>query len=265
MSTRVSRLIGGLAAAALVVAGVGLAAGPATAADANTGWVRVGHFSPNTKAVDVRITALAGGSALYSLDHVAYGQVSGYLDMQAGSYVVSMRPSSAPSSTKPIITQSFTVKAGTASTVAAYGPNGKLKTSVFADSLAAPSTGQARIRLIQVSTRHPKVTLTTSGGQVLAKNARSGTATDYASVAAGDWSLTVSGSGADASAPVSLGSGSVDTVLVLDNADGGVSVRTLVDSAGAAAEPSGGIQTGGGYLAEHGGHTDLAPAHRAGR
>jgi hypothetical protein len=253
------------AAAAIVLAGglVAAAAAPASAADAGTGWVRVGHFSPNTKAVDVKITALAGGAALYSLDDVTYGQVSKYLDMNAGNYVVSMRPATASASSKPMISQSFQVQPGIATTVAAYGSNAHLKTTVFTDNLTAPAAGDARIRLIQASTKHPTVTLTTSTGMLLAKDASTGTATDYASVPAGPWTLDVTGSGAKAHAPVNLANGTVDTVLVLDNASGGVSLSTIVDSSSVGAQPSGGVQTGGGYLAQHGADTSLTPKVRS--
>ena len=44
------------------VVGLGFAAVPsaATAADAGTGWLRLGHLSPDTKAVDVEVTAPDG-------------------------------------------------------------------------------------------------------------------------------------------------------------------------------------------------------------
>ncbi|GAB3574729.1 DUF4397 domain-containing protein [Leifsonia lichenia] len=224
---------------------------PANAADSTTGWVRVGHFSADTTGVDVQITALAGGATTYALKDVTYGQVSKYLDMAQGTYVISMRSAGASASSSPIVKQSVTVQAGTASTVAAYGANADLKTTVFRDDLTAPADGQARIRLIQASTKHSTVTVKTSTGLPIAANAKTGSATGYASVPAGPWTLDASGSGAKAAAALTLTNGSVNTLLVLDNATGGVTLTGVVDSSSVGSQPKGGVQTGGGWLATH--------------
>jgi Domain of unknown function (DUF4397) len=253
-----------LAIVAAIVASAGLtvsAAAPATAAPPASAWVRVGHFSPNTKAVDVQISALAGGSAIYSLDDVTYGQVSKYLPMTAGEYVIAMRPATASAASVPIISRTVDVAAGSATTIAAYGPNAKLKTAVFRDDLAAPASGDARIRVIQVSTRHPKLVVRTSAGQLISKNAKPGTATGYTTVPAGTWTLNATGSGTHVDKAVTLTNGTVDSVLVLDNASGGVTLMTLVDSATTGVQPIGGVQTGGGWLALHHLQTSIEPVH----
>ena len=61
-------------------------AAPATApaATGSVGWLRIAHLSPDTKSVDVRVSALMGGAAVYDLDSVKYGAVSSYRSMPAG-------------------------------------------------------------------------------------------------------------------------------------------------------------------------------------
>ena len=99
------RLVRAALAVAAVSALAALGAAPASAAEAPpaTGWVRVAHLSPDTKSVDVTLTALGGGGAAFELDGVAYGAVSPYWTLQPGTYVVSMVPSDAPEGTAPVI------------------------------------------------------------------------------------------------------------------------------------------------------------------
>ena len=234
-------------------------AAPASAAPAGEGWIRLAHLSPDTKGVDVRVSALKGGSTLYELDNVRYGAVSPYTAMTSGTYTVSMVPAGSPASTKPMLSASVTVTAGHSSTVAAYGPNKKIAVSIYDDDLTVPTNGTARIRLIQASTLAPTVTVKTSTGVSVASKAKRGAATGYAEVGAGPWTLdlsstrTVRSTGAAlttrGSAHVSLRQGSVTTLFVLDTADGGLTIQSVLDSASVGPDPVGGVQTGGGYLA----------------
>lgn len=263
--------VGGLIALAVAGAGTVIAvpanaatpgSNPAAPMSAGTGWVRVGHFSPDTKAVDVEITALSGGTATTDLNDLTYGQVSKYLDMTAGTYAISMRPSGSPASSKPMLSRSLTVKAGTATTVAAYGTNAHLKTAVYHDDLSAPKAGNARIRLIQVSTKHTSISVQTTTGIPIASKATTGSATGYAGVPAGPWALEVSGSGIDTTQVVTLVPGTVTSLLVLDNASGGVTLDTITDSAAVPVTPRGGVQTGGGFFALHRSVRPAAEAHQ---
>jgi hypothetical protein len=66
-------------------------------------------------------------------------------------------------------------------------------------------------------------------------------------VPAGPAVLTVSsGAGAAAEVPASFAAGSVVTLLVLDSAEGGLDVRPVVDAAGPAVVPTGGVEAGTG-------------------
>ncbi|NQX26007.1 DUF4397 domain-containing protein [Microbacteriaceae bacterium VKM Ac-2854] len=249
LRSRLSRA--GLALAAIAAFGF-VTAAPAAAADAPAeGWVRVAHLSPDTKSVDVRLTALAGGGTVFELDGVGYGAVSDYWTLAPGTYVVSMVPAGAPASTTPVISQSVDVQAGKPLTVAALGKNAALSTTVFTDDLTAPADGQARIRVIQASTTAPIVDVATDTGMAIATDAAAGSATLYTSVPAGPWNLALTAPTTTSSASVDLAAGSVASLFVLDDATGGLVVKSVLDSAGVGPLPTGGIQTGGGATAVH--------------
>ncbi|MET4783657.1 DUF4397 domain-containing protein [Glaciihabitans sp. UYNi722] len=248
---RTAVVVAALAAASIAVASPATAAPTPTAAGTTDGWIRIAHLSPDTKAVDVRLTALSGGAALYELDNVAYGAVSPYKNMADGVYTISMVPAGSKVTAKPMISSSVKIEQGRTVTVAAYGANKNLTVKVFTDDLTSPAPGQARIRLIQASTVAKSVDVTTTTGVQIADNAKGGTATGYAEVAAGPWTLALKASKIKNSAAVNLANGSVTTLLVLDNASGGLTVKPVLDSAAVGSAPVGGVQTGGGYLAMH--------------
>ncbi|ROS59543.1 uncharacterized protein DUF4397 [Frigoribacterium sp. PhB160] len=247
------RLTTTLALTAATVAAVAAAlvgGAPAHAAEGD-GWVRVGHLSPDTKAVDVTLTALSGGQVVMDLDDVTYGQVSPYQALPSGTYIVSMTAADATTNMAPVISANVNVESGQPVTVVAYGQSDQLRTQVFKDDLTAPAAGQAKIRLVQAATVTKTVDVATSTGTTIADGATFGSATGYASVAAGPWDLELTGDSVDGSAKVDLAAGSISTLFVLDNSTGGLTVVPVVDSAATAQTPVGGVQTGGGYLAEH--------------
>ncbi|PSL37256.1 uncharacterized protein DUF4397 [Labedella gwakjiensis] len=257
-SSRLGRIaattaLGGLMAGALSLGG----AVAANAAAPTDGWARITHLSPDTKSVDVRLTALSGGDVLYELEDITYGQISDYLALDPGTYVVSMVPSGAAADSDPVISQSVTVEEGEPITVAAYGTNDDLKTAVYEDDLENPADGDSRIRVIQASTVAESVDISTSTGIAIAEGAEQGAATGYATVPAGPWTLELSGD-ATGTADVQLGGGTVNTLLVLDTADGGTTVKAVVDAAAPGTTPQDGVDTGGGWAATHGDDTDAA-------
>ncbi|WP_186317743.1 DUF4397 domain-containing protein [Curtobacterium sp. 9128] len=246
-SRRRLAIVGALAAT-LVAGAVGLAAPqPASAATAD-GWLRVGHLSPDTKGVDVELSSLAGGTKVFELDDVTYGQVSPYTEVPAGTYVLSMRAADAPDST-PVISTDVTVQGGNASTVVAYGKNAGLKTAAFTDDLQQPGDGKSKLRLVQAATTAKKVDVSTSTGTTIASDAAFGTATKYATVDAGEWDLDLSGGGQTGTADVDLAGNTVSTLFVLDDSKGDLTVVPVTDAAATASTPTGGVQTGGGGTA----------------
>jgi hypothetical protein len=253
-SMRVLIVITLLVAAVVAIGGALLGGGTsAQAAGSGTGWVRVGHLSPDTKSVDVRLTSFAGGQVVYELDDVTYGQVSPYKELPVGTYAVSMTSAGASKTAKPIVSASITVATGKPITVVAYGKNKARKTTVFEDDLTPAKAGQARIRLVEAATVSKSVSVETSTGTTIAQNAPFGSASGYASVKAGKWTLDLTGKGkaVKSTADVTLASGSINTLFVLDNSKGGITVVPVVDSAATTTTPKGGVQTGGGYEATH--------------
>lgn len=240
-----------LVAAAVLPVALGVAIAPAASAAPVEpgGWARVAHLSPDTKSVDVQMTALAGGAVVYELEDVAYGAVSDYIPLAEGTYVVSMVPSDAADDAEPIVQQSVDVAAGGPVTVAAYGRNDALQTTVFQDDLSAPAEGQARVRVVQASTVEPRVDVDTAQGRSIARAVPTGSATGYASVAAGAWDLELTGADTVSSSAVDLPAGSVSTLFVLDTAAGALTAQAITDSATLADMPVGGIHTGGGGTA----------------
>lgn len=236
-----------LLAAAAGTAAALVPALPAAAAG-STGWVRVAHLSPDTKQVDVTLSSLSGGSTVYRLSKVGYGDVSPYITLTAGTYAIAMRPAGASATSTPVVKASITVQTGKAATVAAMGPNKSLETHVFDDDLATPSGGDARVRIIQASTQHDDVTVD-SGSKTVAKSVAFAKASGYADVDAGSVSFTATGGSAKDSKKLQLAAGSVNTVFVLDTSSGALTLSPVVDSTAAAVSPSGGVATGGGGLA----------------
>lgn len=234
----------------LMIATAALAAGaaiaPSSAQKAGEGWLRLGHLSPDTKSVDVRVSALAGGSTVFALKGVSYGDVSAYEDLPTGSYTVSMVPAGSAASTPPVISATVKIDEGSATTVTAYGPNDDLQVRAFDDDLSAPKPGEARVRLVQASTMTPQVDVTTSTGRVIAADARQGSATNYAEIPAGDWKLNVTGADVEGRKDVSVNAGTVTTLFVVDTKDAGLTILPVLDSAGSATAPRGGVDTGGG-------------------
>jgi hypothetical protein len=253
--SRVRRAATTTALGALLAGGLALSGATAANAAAPTdGWARITHLSPDTKSVDVRLTGLAGGEVLYELEDISYGQISDYLALTPGTYVVSMVPAGMDPESDPVISESVTVEEGEPVTVAAYGTNDDLKTAVYEDDLANPADGESRIRVIQASTIAETVDIATSTGIAIAEGAEQGAATGYATVPAGPWSLELSGDAkgsatVEGTSDVDLAGGTVNTLLVLDTADGGVTIKAVVDAAAPGTTPEDGVDTGGGWAA----------------
>ncbi|HEX5858148.1 MAG TPA: DUF4397 domain-containing protein [Microbacterium sp.] len=268
-SSQTARLVAALAVAATAgvlmtpVAAEGTTApGLGSAATAQDGgWLRLGHFSADTVAVDVRVSALSGGTVVLEVQDVGYGDISGYQPLAPGGYAISMIPTGSGDWSKLAVSDSVTIDAATATTVAAYGPADDLQVRAFTDDLTPPSAGNARVRLFQASTVSSTVDVETTTGVVIAEDAASGTPSAYAEVPAGSWTLELTGSNGTGQSDVEVAAGTVMTLFVLDTADGGLTVIPVVDSAGAPLVPYGGVDTGGGWLA-HARASALGSAHQ---
>jgi hypothetical protein len=248
-----ARLISASAAAFIAMAGAPMLtqAGAAASAAPNA-FVRGAHFSPDTAAVDVYLTAFTGGTSTLWLSDVGYGDVGPYRQVAAGSYAVSMRPHGAPASQKPALTWTLNLKGGSAYTAAAVGKSAQIRGVVVLDTLNPPPPGTGLVRVIQASSQAGHVSVKAKDGPVLTSDAAFGSITSYVAVPSGRWTVqarsstqrTLSGMLA-----VSVRSGSISSVVLLDTRGGGLALRTVLDAAGAGQMPSGSVPAGGGGTA----------------
>lgn len=243
-----------VASAVAALAGLSATVAPASA-EGSGGWIRLAHLSPNTPAVNVALTSVSNSKAMVKLSDISYGHVSAYEKVPAGQYVASMTPAGGGASSKPVITQSVTVKDNYAYTVAAVGTNADLKGVVLNDDLRAPAAGTAKVRLLQASTHAPTVTVTAIDGPVLARDASFASATGYAQIKAGVWTVNIkpdSGSAQAINTKITAVPGSVNTIVVLDGAKGTVSAKVLRDASNnttTAPKKGKGVETGFGGTA----------------
>jgi hypothetical protein len=159
---------------------------------------------------------------------------------------VAMRAAGAASSSKPVLSRSFTIAAGKSYTIAGVGPANGLRLQAFADQLTAPA-GKTLVRVIQASLKEHNVTVTYDS-DTLANKLAFASATNYQAIDAGSGTVKFSSSGSDTSAPVELSADTVHTIVVLDGSDG-LKVDDLTDAAGSKVAPAGAAQTGFGGTA----------------
>jgi hypothetical protein len=151
---------------------------------------RVAHVSPNAPNVDVYVN----GNAV--LEDVAFGAVSDYLDLPAGTHTVEITPAGDADTT--VFSGDVTVEADTAYTIAATGEIGDMADEAFApliltDDNSDPGEDTARVRLVHASPDAPAVDVTlASNGDVLFDGVAFGES-GYVEVPAGDYTLDVRG------------------------------------------------------------------------
>lgn len=248
-----------LATALLGGAGVFLA-GPAAAAGGAAGHssesayaeLRAAHFSPTMPGVDLYLGSFSGSTSKQWLSGVRYGAVSPYRQIRTGLYTVSVRKHGAAASSPAVLSWTLDARAGKAYTVAGVGAGASVSGIVLADDLKTPPAGDGRVRVIQAASRAANVTVHAVSGPTIVKNAHFATASAYRDVPAGSWDLAAvsdSDSAVKASTTVQVAAGQSQSVLVLDAADGGITVRSLLDSAAPSAMPQGPVDAGGGGTA----------------
>ena len=233
-----------------VTAGTVLAT-PTGAGAADDGLLRLAHLSPDTPTVDVYVDPVADptdAAALLTVPGVAYGTVSDYQDVPAGVCTVSVRAAGADPATPPVLSTTVQVGPDSARTVAGVGHFADLGLEVLDSDLALPPSGQARVRVVSAAAGAPTLDAS-AGGADLATDLAFAEAGEYTAVPgdADRLQLTVAGEPTDL--PLDLAAGSVYSVFVLDRPEGGLTVRTVLDAAGAGVVPTGGVETGAGGTA----------------
>jgi hypothetical protein len=245
LPTGITRLIRAVAAAGLA-AGLVAVAAPAASAHAGAGWLRLAHLSPNTPAVDVYLYSFNNPNARIVLKHVAYGTVSGYEKVPAGVYTVAMRGAGAPAKSKPVLSTTITVAAGSAYTVAGMGPAKGLRLQVLNDKLRTPA-GRSLVRVIQASLKEQRVTVS-AAGKTIARKLAFAKITSYKVVRPGDWTVRAVGENESTDASIKLAAGTIYTLVVLDD-PGHLTIDSLEDAAASKVAPAGAPATGLGGTA----------------
>src|SRR5262249_34140337 len=225
---------------------LGTVAGTAGAASASsmssgTGWVRCAHLSPNSAPVDIYLYSFGDPKAMDVLRHVPYGEVGMYMKMPAGEYTAAIRPAGASAGTAPALSADLTVHAGHAYTIAVMGAAGALRLQGLDDRLTTPH-GKSLVRVIQASLKEHHVTVR-AGSATLASNLAFARVTPYGTDNPGQWMLYAAGGSERWSGKVKLTAGSIHTLVVLDSPSG-LKVADLMDAAGSAMMPRGGVDPG---------------------
>jgi hypothetical protein len=227
---------------------------PASAAP-DDGLLRIAHLSPDSPAVDVALAPVRGGAPLTDpgpdlVTDLDYGEISGFVGLAPGRYAVSIRAAGTPATTPPALSARVDVPAAGAQTVAISGMFADLSLRPLPDDLTPPPDGSARVRVLAAASRVPTVDVGLTGGPVLAEDLAFAEAGEPVPVPAGAAHVHVDGGpGLRADLPTDLAAGSVVTLLVLDAPDGGLTVRVVLDAAGTARTPTGGVEAGAGGTA----------------
>jgi hypothetical protein len=222
------------------------------AAPADMATVRAAHFSPDTPGVDVYLQAFSGGSLSLFVPNAAYAGVSPYYLVTPNVYLVTMRPHGAAPSTPALLSWTLDAKAGQAYTIAGVGTGTARHGVVLHDELSQPPAGVGRVRVIQAASRAPKANVVVVNGPMLARGLAFTATTGYTQVPSGKWPLqarSVQTPSHLTSSTVSIASGSVTSILLLDGKTGGLALRTVLDAASAPVPPTGAVPAGGGGMA----------------
>jgi hypothetical protein len=239
----------------LAGATIGLVLGGSPAGAAPPSYVRLAHLSPDTPNVDVYMTSYTRPEWKLVLEGVGYGAVSPYQRVQPDRYAVSMRPAGAPASSPPVLSTNVNATSGKAFTVAGVGPYADLGIAVINDDLTLPAKDQVRVRVLQGSARAKTVAVNAVDGPSVTDGIAFAKTTAYSAVPAGKWTLQVASTeqtDLKATAAVNLSAGDVYSVVVLDAADGGLTLATHTDAVSAAVTPTGSVETGAGGTAGSG-------------
>lgn len=188
--------------------------------------LRAFHASPDAPNVDILVdNALAAGN-------VPYLTAVGFVAVPSGARNVKVN---AAGTATTVINVTPTLAAGKAYTAYAVGFLAGISALLVEDNLAAPTTGNAKIRVIHGSPDAPNVDILANNNRVLA-NVPFKTASDYLVVPAGAYNFKVNVAGTAttaAQADVTLVAGKVYTAIavgsVASTATNKLAIRLLTD------------------------------------
>lgn len=190
----------------------------------NKAFVRVVHASPAAGNVDVFV------DGDQQLSNVAFGTVSDYIPLAAGSHRIQVAPVG-KGSTAAVITETLSLNAGVAYTVAALGtPSSGFWLKAFVDTYLVRD-GQARVRVYHLSPNTGPVDIAV-GGRTVIKDLTYLNASDYLTVAPGSYTFRVTATRARVTVPISaqLKAERINSVFALGLFNGRPSLRFVLAS-----------------------------------
>ena len=248
-----------LACSALLV-GIPASASASSAAT-STGWVALSNLSQTPSPVDVYLYPSGGSSPQFVQHDVAYGTILPYQAVSAGDYSVKMRTAGSSASSNPVWSVSLTVKPGGAYTVAPLRTSAQSGQLTVIDNNLTTSAGKSLVRVVQADINQNTVTFHCSCAAGAPGNittdAAPGSVSPQAPIPSGIWTMTATGSSANASLPVTLTAGTIHTEVVIAAPGGGIEILNVTDAAGAGVAPTGGVPTGFGGTAARGASSPL--------
>ena len=126
--------------------------------------VRVLHGSPDAPEVDVYVGAtLATAAKADALSGLSFGEISGYVEVPAGTYAVKVC-ATADATICPIEVPALPLAAATRYTVAASDALASIDANVFVDDPDLAETAQAQVRVVHLSADTPAVDVLTQAG-----------------------------------------------------------------------------------------------------
>lgn len=159
-------------------------------------YLRVAHASPDAPAVDVYVDNES------VLEDVSFGEFSDYLELNASTYNVTI--TAAGDRDAVVFDGDVTLERGTVTTVAAAGEVSENGTTefgprVYADDALTPSANvsdpdenESAVRVVHLSPDTPTVDVTAGDGEVvLAENVSFGSASEYVTVPAGNYTVEI--------------------------------------------------------------------------
>ena len=170
---------------------------PAFAAtNQNDAMVRVVHASPDAGSVDVYVD----GSKL--LSGFTFGTITDYVSVAAGSHKIQVAPAGKDVSAA-VITQSVSVDAGMAYTVAAIGTTSSgFALTAFVDNNMISNGSMTKVRVYHLSPDAGPVDVS-AGGQKLISGLTYKNASDYLTVPAAAYNFTVTATDSNSQVPLS--------------------------------------------------------------
>ena len=231
--------------AALLVPFGAATASAAPALPADTGWVRFGHFAPSVADVDVFVD----GNPFVS--GIAFRSVSDYVPLPTGTHRFEVRASGSPDT---LLSIEAGVPSAASLTIGAVSTRDGLSPQVYTDELVQPAPDAAVVRFIHAAPDVQAVDVSVVNGPVLAADVPYPAATGYTNIAPGTYDVEVTAAGTDDVVlrvkDWTIQPGVQASIVIVRGADGQIDVAPVEDAVAAAVAPQGGIQTGGGSMAD---------------